>query len=96
MASTTKLLMGGQDISCAQNTAKEPLLEALEKCGLLREGITAESLSATFTIVINEKGILGKVWNRVRGIKDEDEMVISILTDPLRLKNVLDTLNNDA
>ncbi len=51
------------------NLAKEVMLTALENDGILKEG-EAETLSARYAVIVRQKGMLGKAWDKFRKVED--------------------------
>ncbi len=55
------------------NIVKETLLKALEREGLLKEGVKAEDISADYAIILVKPGVLGSLWDKIRGYSSDDK-----------------------
>lgn len=62
------------DISCLANQAKEFMLEALFTEGLLRGN--PDVIARDYTLVVYNKGTLGKAWDKFRGVKDDQLRIV--------------------
>lgn len=72
---TYELTAGG--LMKTSNQVKEILLDSLERDGLLKE--SAEWIAQRYTIVVTEKGWLGKAFDALLGNKDESGLFICTL-----------------
>ena len=58
-----------EELTKYMNAGKEALLLALEKEGLLTD--KAETIAGNYAVVIHEKGVLGKTWDKLRGTSSD-------------------------
>ena len=62
------------------NKVKDIVIEGLEREGLFKEGVIGDNLKANYAIVIKEKGMFGKLWDKYRRIENKGFMLNMVKT----------------
>lgn len=72
--------IGVNEIQSLCNDAKDFLLEALVRDGVIPEDATTENLiqdlCLNYHIIVYEKGMLGKFWDIIQGKSDQVKMLV--------------------
>ena len=74
------------DLTQAGNDVKNTLLQSLENQGLLKEGVSAETLQKRLVVIIKPKGLFARLYDRLMGENqsedDKKNVYFKVLVDP--------------
>lgn len=74
------------DLTQAGNDVKNTLLQSLENQGLLKEGVSAETLQKRLVVIIKPKGLFSRLYDRLMGENqsedDKKNVYFKVLVDP--------------
>jgi len=72
----TSYMYSKEDLTTFANEIKETLLETMGKDGHINKDY--EELCTKYILIINSKGMFGKLWDKLTGLKT-DELRVTVL-----------------